>query len=294
VRAYTRNLNEVTAAVPEVVEAVRGLPARTLILDGEVIALQPDTTPHPFQVTMRRFGRRRDVDVMRTQLPLSTFFFDLLHVDGDDLIERGGAQRIDLLHRLLPTALHVPRIVTDQTAVAQAFFERALQAGHEGVMAKSLSAPYEAGGRGRSWLKIKQAHTLDLVVLAAEWGNGRRRGRLSNLHLGAYDPDSGGFVMLGKTFKGLTDEMLVWQTAQLLALERAREGVTVHVQPRLVVEIAVNEIQYSPHYPAGMALRFARVKRYRSDKRPQEADTLATVRKLFQRTQDQSMEGGPP
>jgi DNA ligase-1 len=284
VRVYSRSLNDVTPAVPEVVEAVRGLPAHALILDGETIALTPEGKPQPFQVTMRRFGRRVGVEQARADLPLSVFFFDALHRDGVDLLHQPSPQRFDELRSALPPQLIVPRLVTAEPAAAQAFLDDALAHGHEGIMAKALDSLYEAGGRGNSWLKVKQAHTLDLVVLAAEWGNGRRRGWLSNLHLGARDAASGAFVMLGKTFKGLTDEMLAWQTQALLGREVAREGHVVHVRPDLVVEIAVNEIQESPHYPAGMALRFARVKRYRIDKRPEEADTLGTVRELFVRS----------
>ncbi|HLL12648.1 MAG TPA: hypothetical protein VK570_16415, partial [Rubrivivax sp.] len=190
-------------------------------------------------------------------------------------------ERFDVLAKALPAQLLVPRIVTADVATAENFYADALARGHEGVMAKSLQAPYEAGGRGTGWLKVKRTHTLDLVVLAAEWGNGRRRGWLSNLHLGARDPDSGGWVMLGKTFKGMTDAMLEWQTAQLLARELSREGHIVHVKPELVVEIAFNDLQESPHYPGGLALRFARVKAYRPDKRPDEADTIATLRGLY-------------
>jgi DNA ligase-1 len=281
VRVYSRGLNDVSAAVPEVVQAVRSLGAGTLILDGETIALRSDGRPHPFQVTMRRFGRRLDVETMRRELPLSVLFFDCLRRDGEDLTGRAASERFAALAEILPRELLIPRLVTADRVSAQEYFDAALAAGHEGVVAKSLEAPYEAGSRGRSWLKIKHAHTLDLVVLAAEWGHGRRRGWLSNLHLGARDPISGGFVMLGKTFKGLTDEMLAWQTKALLALETTRDAYAVYVRPELVAEIAVNEIQASPQYPAGLALRFARVKRYRSDKRPEEADTIDTVRRLF-------------
>jgi DNA ligase-1 len=283
VRVFTRSLNDVTAAVPEIVEAVGALPARVLILDGEAIALRGNGSPQPFQVTMRRFGRKLDIEAARRELPLSVFFFDCLRRDGDDLIDSPARQRFSALSDSLPATLLVPRLVTGDPSRAQAFLDAALARGHEGVMAKSLEARYEAGGRGSAWLKVKQAHTLDLVILAAEWGHGRRKGWLSNLHLGARDPVDGRFVMLGKTFKGLTDEMLAWQTRRLLELEVARDAYTVYVRPELVVEIAVNEIQASPHYPAGMALRFARVKRYRSDKKPEQADSIETVRGLFER-----------
>ena len=281
VRVYSRGLNDVSAAVPELVQTVRALPAAQLILDGETIALQADGRPHSFQVTMRRFGRRLDVERMRQELPLSVFFFDCLRRDQEDLTGWPATRRFTALAEALPSELLIPRLMTADRATAQRYFDAALARGHEGIMAKSLEAPYEAGSRGSSWLKVKQMHTLDLVVLAAEWGHGRRRGRLSNLHLGARDPASGGFVMLGKTFKGLTDEMLEWQTKTLLALEAARDAYTVYVRHELVVEIAVNEIQASPQYPGGLALRFARVKRYRYDKRPEEADTIDTVRQLF-------------
>ncbi len=284
VRVFSRNLNDVTSSVPEIVEAVGAVPARALILDGEAIVLRADGSPQPFQVTMRRFGRKLDIDAARGELPLSVFFFDCLRRDGADLIDEPGHRRFSALSDALPATLLVARLVTGDPGRAQAFVDAALAHGHEGVMAKSLEAPYEAGGRGGAWLKVKQAHTLDLVILAAEWGHGRRKGWLSNLHLGARDPADGRFVMLGKTFKGLTDEMLMWQTQRLLELEAARDAYTVYVRPELVVEIAVNEIQASPQYPAGMALRFARVKRFRTDKKPEDADSIETVRGLFERT----------
>jgi DNA ligase-1 len=280
VRVYSRLLNEVTVAVPELVEAVRLLPAREVVLDGEAIALRADGRPEPFQVTMRRFGRRLDVERLRAELPLSTCFFDLLYLEGETLLDRPARERFAALREILPPAQLVPRILTSQAAEAAAHLERALAAGHEGLVAKSLSAGYDAGRRGGAWLKLKQADTLDLVVLAAEWGNGRRQGWLSNLHLGARDPGSNGFVMLGKTFKGLTDATLAWQTRELLAREIGREGRIVHVRPELVVEIAFEGLQESPRYPGGLALRFARVKRYRSDKTAREADTIDRVRAL--------------
>jgi DNA ligase-1 len=283
VRVFSRQLNDVGDSLPEVVAAVRAMPAQRLILDGEVIALRDDGRPHPFQVTMRRFGRRTDVASMQATLPLDVFLFDCLHADGQDLIDRPYRERAAALEDAAGSDARVPHQVTDRPDEARAFLARALAEGHEGVMAKSLDSLYGAGNRGGDWLKIKQAHTLDLVVLAAEWGSGRRQGWLSNLHLGARNPGDGGFVMLGKTFKGLTDRMLKWQTARLLELELAREQHVVHVRPELVVEIAVNEIQASSQYPGGMALRFARVKRYRKDKAAAEADTIDTVRELFAR-----------
>jgi DNA ligase-1 len=278
VRLYSRGGNDVSARVPELVDAVAALPARELILDGEAIALRRDGAPLPFQVTMRRFGRRAGVEALRAELPLRAFFFDCLRLDDQTLLDAAYEERSAALAGLLPESLAIPRLITADRAEAEAFIERAFQRGHEGAMAKSLGAPYEAGSRGAGWLKLKRAHTLDLVVLAAEWGSGRRKGFLSNLHLGARDESSGRFVMLGKTFKGMTDAMLAWQTERLLALETHREGHAVHVRPELVVEIAFNDVQASPQYPGGVALRFARVKRYREDKRAQEADILAMVR----------------
>lgn len=280
VRIYSRSLNDVTAAVPEIVVAARALPAKDLILDGEVISLATDGRPNPFQTTMRRFGRKLDVERTRAELPLSPFWFDLLYMNGTSLMDEPQARRFKTLTELAPPQLVVPHTTTGDPQMAAAFFDNALRHGHEGVMAKSTSAPYAAGGRGQSWLKVKKPRTLDLVILAAEWGNGRRRGWLSNLHLGARDIEKGGFAMLGKTFKGLTDEMLAWQTQELLKLEIGRDGVTVHVEPKLVAEIAFNEIQISPRYKSGLALRFARVKRYRLDKTADDADTFQTVRQL--------------
>ncbi len=283
VRIYSRELNDVTRAAPEIVEAVAALPAESLILDGEAIVFRADGRPQPFQVTMRRFGRKLEVEALRGALPLSVLFFDCLYRDGAPLIDRPQADRAAALTDAIPEPLRVPRLVTGDAAAAQAFVDAAFAAGHEGVMAKAPDAPYEAGARGAAWFKIKRAHSLDLVVLAAEWGHGRRRGWLSNLHLGAYDPASGGFVMLGKTFKGMTDKMLAWQTGQLQALADRSERHVVHVRPELLVEVAFNDIQASPHYPGGLALRFARIKGYRTDKRPEEADTIETVRTLYER-----------
>ena len=277
IAVYTRSLNDVTPAVPEVIDAVRALPVYDAILDGEVIALDANDRPLPFQITMRRFGRRLDVEALRAELPVVPFFFDVLRLDGEDLLDHQLHQRLTRLDAIVPPSMRAPRIVTADLAEAKQFEASALERGHEGVMAKLLSAPYAAGRRGSAWLKIKTARTLDLVVLAVEWGSGRRKGWLSNIHLGARDPVSGGFVMLGKTFKGMTDEMLEWQTRELLARETHREGHIVHVRPELVVEIAFNEVQRSPHYPGGVALRFARVKGYRHDKRADEADTIDAV-----------------
>jgi DNA ligase-1 len=282
-RVFTRRLNDVTASVPEVVEAVLRLPCQEIVLDGEALVLRPDGTPLPFQVSMQRFGRTVDVERARAATPLSCFLFDCLHTDGETLIDQPAEERFARLESLVPAAMRVPRIVTADPAEAAAFLRSARDRGHEGLMAKGLDSGYEAGMRGGAWLKFKPAHTLDLVVLAAEWGSGRRRGWLSNLHLGARD-ERGGFVMLGKTFKGLTDETLEWQTRALLARETARDARTVHVRPELVVEIAFNDIQTSPRYPGGLALRFARVKGYRPDKSPAQADTVETVRAIHERS----------
>jgi DNA ligase-1 len=276
VAVFTRTLDEITSRVPEVVEEVLRLPASDCILDGEAIALTPDGRPLAFQITSARIAGRRDVAALRTSVPLTAVAFDLLHLDGDDLLDRPGSERAAALAAFAPT-LAVPRLSEPVPSAAEEFAADALARGHEGVMVKALAQPYEAGRRGAGWLKVKPVHTLDLVVLAAEWGHGRRHGVLSNLHLGARDPKSGGFVMLGKTFKGLTDAMLHWQTEHLLELETSREGHVVHVRPELVVEIAFDGIQGSPRYPGGVALRFARVKRHRPDKRAKDADTLAAV-----------------
>lgn len=280
VRAYTRNLNDVTSAVPEIVTAIGAISTRDIVLDGETIALDASGKPLPFQVTMRRFGRKLNVEALRRELPLHVYFFDCLRLDGQSLADRPARERFAALERALPESLRVPRLITSSESEALAFYNDALSRGHEGVMAKALDAPYEAGNRGASWLKIKHVHTLDLVILAAEWGNGRRAGKLSNLHLGARDPATGEYVMLGKTFKGLTDAMLEWQTRELLAREIRRDRYTVYVRPELVAEIAFNDIQSSSQYPGGFALRFARVKAYRPDKRVEEADTIDAIRAI--------------
>jgi len=282
VRVYTRTGNDVTSAVPEVVELALSFSEPELVLDGEVIALRSDGKPYPFQETMRRFGRKLDVDALRQTLPLSAFFFDCLYAAGRSLLDAPTTERIAILEALVPERARMPRLVTSDRAAAEAFAAAALAAGHEGVMAKACDAPYAAGKRGANWLKIKRAHTLDLVVLAAEWGSGRRKGFLSNLHLGAREEQTGQFVMLGKTFKGLTDELLQFQTQALQERETHRDSYTVYVRPELVVEIAVSDIQKSPRYPAGLALRLARVKRYRPDKTPDQASTLDEVRALYE------------
>lgn len=280
VRIFTRQLQDVTERLPEIVEWAQALPAREAVSDGEALALRPDGRPRPFQVTMRRLGRSKEVEALRQEIPLTPFMFDLLYLDGEPLVDRPYHERSAQLLATASSAA-VPRLLTNEINEAQGFFQRALAAGHEGIMAKSLAAPYRAGQRGAHWLKVKEAVTLDLVVLAAEWGHGRRQGWLSNLHLGARDAGSGRFVMLGKTFKGLTDELLRRQTEKLLSLETHRDGYTVYVRPELVVEIAFSDVQESPRYPAGLALRFARVKRYRLDKSAEQADTIQTVTDLF-------------
>jgi DNA ligase-1 len=280
VRLYTRSLQDVTARAPDVVQLVRELPAHSAILDGEVLSLRPDGRPQPFQITMRRFGSKLGSEQLLSELPLTPFFFDLLHADGEDFIDRPARERRAALAALAPARFRVPSIVSSDPDEAKTFLSSALAAGHEGLLAKSPEALYEAGRRGAGWLKIKLTHTLDLVVLAVEWGSGRREGFLSNIHLGARDPATGGFVMLGKTFKGMTDELLAWQTERFLSLETGREGHVVHVRPEVVVEVAFDGVQRSQQYPGGVALRFARVRRYRSDKRPEDADTIESVQRL--------------
>lgn len=281
---YTRSLDDVTERLPEVVEATLALPVTDLIADAEAIALRPDGRPHRFQVTASRFGRSADIDAARAAQPLSVFVFDLLHLDGADLLDQPTSERLAALDAVVPKIHRVDRLVTDDASAAQRFLDVTLAAGHEGVMAKSLSAPYEAGRRGAGWLKVKPVHTLDLVVLGVEWGSGRRTGKLSNIHLGARDPATGGFVMLGKTFKGMTDAMLDWQTTRFTELaDGPTDGYAVKLRPEQVVEIAFDGVQGSSRYPGGMALRFARVLRYRDDKSPAEADTIDTVRALYER-----------
>ena len=293
VSIYTRSLDDVTERLPEVVEATLELPVTDLIADAEAIALRPDGRPHRFQVTASRFGRGagrggkdRSVDIAaaRESQPLSVFVFDLLHLDGEDLLDRPTSERVAALDAIVPTAHRVDRLITDDADAAQRFLDVTLEAGHEGVMAKSLTAPYEAGRRGAGWLKVKPVHTLDLVVLGVEWGSGRRTGKLSNIHLGALNPATGGFVMLGKTFKGMTDAMLEWQTTRFMELaDGPTDGYVVKLRPEQVVEIAFDGVQGSSRYPGGMALRFARVLRYRDDKSPAEADTIDTVRAFYER-----------
>ena len=271
----TRSLEDITARLPEVVEVARSLPASRFVLDGEAIALDAAGRPRPFQETAARTAQRVTGE---GGVAVTPYFFDVLHHDGDDLLDAPGADRLAVLERLVPEHHRVPRVVTTDPEAARAFLAESLASGHEGVVVKNLAAPYDAGRRGAAWVKVKPVHTLDLVVLAVEWGSGRRQGWLSNIHLGARDPATGGLVMLGKTFKGMTDEMLAWQTERFLGLETTRSGHVVHVRPEQVVEIAFDGVQRSSRYPGGMALRFARVVRYRDDKTAAEADTVETVR----------------
>ena len=283
VRVWTRTLREITAGVPELVAQVRALPGRAFVLDGETLALDDDGRPRAFQDTMSRFGSDGNEQTL-----LSPFFFDLLHLDGADLIDEPLHLRLDALAELLADhpALRMPGVRRPNPEQAAAVLDDALTAGHEGVVVKALEAPYAAGRRGKAWQKVKPVHTLDLVVLGAEWGYGRRTGSLSNIHLGARDPDGGAPIMVGKTFKGMTDELLAWQTATFPGLARAEQGSAdsfgaVLLRPELVVEIALDGAQRSPRYPGGVALRFARVVRYRPDKTPAEADTIDAVRALL-------------
>jgi len=279
VQFATRSLEDITARLPEVVAVARSLPAREFVLDGEALALGPDGRPRPFQETASRTAQAEHTG----GLVVTPYFFDVLHVDGHDLLDSPGSERLAALDALVPEEHRVPRLVTDSAGDAEQFAQAALAQGHEGVVVKSLSVGYAAGRRGAGWVKVKPVHTLDLVVLAVEWGSGRREGWLSNIHLGARNPD-GTFTMLGKTFKGMTDEMLAWQTERFtdLALEPSeiRAHYVVEVRPEQVVEIAFDGLQRSTRYPGGLALRFARVVRYRDDKSADEADTIETVRSL--------------
>ena len=272
---YTRNLRDITPSVPEVVSAVLGFPASSIILDGEALLFGPSGSER-FQDSMSRFGS----GAAESSDPLTAFFFDCLLLDGTDLIDVPLLERREALLATLPPAALVGSIITDDPDEADVFFDEAVAAGYEGVVVKDPARPYEAGRRGSGWLKVKPTHTLDLVVLAAEWGSGRREGWLSNLHLGARD-EEGGFVMLGKTFKGLTDQMLAEQTERFLGIETSRSGRIVHLEPRIVYEIGFDGVQRSTRYPGGVALRFARVKRFRDDKAPQDADTIDTVRSFM-------------
>lgn len=277
VTLFTRSLDDVTARMPEIVEAARAWPLACAVVDAEAVVMR-DGRPAPFQVTGARTASRADPDVLRQVSPLTVFLFDLLHLDGRDLLELQAFERFAALARLMPSEQLVPRLHTSSMEQAQAFFDDCLAAGYEGVVVKRLDAPYEAGRRGAGWVKVKPRHTLDLVVVAVEWGSGRRQGYLSNIHLAARSDE--GFVMLGKTFKGMTDDILAWQTRRFLELETSRSGHVVNVSPEQVVEVAFDGLQISRRYSGGLALRFARVLRYREDKRPAEADTIETVRRL--------------
>jgi len=278
VRIYTRNLNDVTDRLPGIVELVRSLPATALVLDGEAVGVGEDELPTVFQDTMSAFGQQDGV----AGAGLQSRFFDLLHLDGVDLIDRPLTERFAALEGVAGP-WRIRGVVTMDPTEAQAVLDESLATGHEGVMVKDAASTYEAGRRGGAWRKVKPVHTLDLVVLGVEWGSGRRRGSLSNIHLGARDPGGDGFVMVGKTFKGMTDELLAWQTERFLSLETGRDGHVVWVRPEQVVEIALDGVQASTRYPGGVALRFARVRRYREDKTPAEADTIDTVRALLAR-----------
>jgi len=301
VAVFTRTLDDITIRVPEIAEAILALDVRDAVFDGEAVALAPDGRPRPFQVTASRTGSHMDVARQQADTPLTPFFFDLLHLDGADLIDEPAHVRQARLAAVMPAHLQVPRLVTGDAGAASEFFANAVGRGHEGVVVKAPDSRYAAGRRGSEWIKVKPRHTLDLVILAAEWGHGRRRGWLSNLHLGARDPDTGGLVMLGKTFKGLTDEMLTWQTNRLLELadppgsgpagDRKDAYGVLRVRPELVVEIAFDGVQASPRYPGGVALRFARVLRHRPDKPATEADTIGSVLALW--TGDDAGQPGP-
>ena len=275
VHVYTRTLREITGSVPELVELVRSLPCQSAVLDGETLALADDGRPRPFQETMSRFGATSERELL-----LRPYFFDCVHLDGADLIDAPLRERNSALHKAVGD-LVIPGAMEPSQEAADQVLADALRHGHEGVVVKSLDSTYQAGRRGKAWRKVKPVHTLDLVVLAAEWGHGRRTGYLSNLHLGARDPDGGPPVMVGKTFKGLTDELLAWQTSEFPKYEDHRDDWTVHLKPHLVVEIALDGVQVSSRYAGGVALRFARVVRYRPDKEPPEADTIDTVRAML-------------
>lgn len=280
VRVFTRSLDDITSRLPEVLDLVRGLPAGDVILDGEALALDETGRPRPFQETAARTASSLDGQRGMSAGAVTPYFFDCLYVDGESLIDLPLSERLQRLDAVVPARSVAPRLVTSEAAAGADFFTDVVAAGQEGVIVKAAGATYEAGRRGAGWIKVKPRHTLDLVVLAVEAGNGRRTGTLSNIHLGARDPRDGSFVMLGKTFKGMTDEMLSWQTRRFLELETSRSGHVVHIRPEQVVEIAFDGLQRSSRYPGGLALRFARVLRYRDDKSADEADTIDTVQEI--------------
>jgi DNA ligase-1 len=285
VRIFSRRLSEVTRSLPDIVQVVRGFSSsfHEIVLDGEVVAVDETGRPMPFQELLRRFRRLREVEEEAERIPLKLWIFDILYLDGRELLDMPYRERRELLEKLIPAEYLAPRIVTSSIEEVQAFMRRAMEEGHEGLMAKNLDSPYRPGRRERLWLKIKPADTLDLVIVAADWGHGRRMGWLSNYHLAAYNPETGEFEVVGKTFKGLTDEEFEWMTKRLLELKISDDGYTVTVRPRIVVEVAYNEIQKSPKYKSGYALRFARITRVRADKAPEEADTIQRIRELYER-----------
>jgi len=284
VRIFSRRLSDVTRSLPDIVQVVKEFSSRfsEIVLDGEVVAVDEAGRPMPFQELLRRFRRLKGVEEEAERIPLKLWIFDILYLDGQELLDMPYRERRELLEKLIPEEHLAPRIISSRLEEVQSFMRRAMQEGHEGLMAKSLESPYRPGRRERLWLKIKPADTLDLVIVAADWGHGRRSGWLSNYHLAAYNPETGEFEVVGKTFKGLTDEEFEWMTKRLLELAVSDDGYTVAVRPRIVVEVAFNEIQRSPKYRSGYALRFARITRIRADKAPEEADTIQRIRELYE------------
>ncbi len=285
VRIFSRRLSDVTRSLPDIVQAVKEFSSsfHEIVLDGEVVAVDETGRPMPFQELLRRFRRLRGVEEEAERIPLKLWVFDILYLDGRELLDAPYRERRELLEKLIPVEYLAPRIVSSSIEEVQAFMRRAMDEGHEGLMAKSLDSPYRPGRRERLWLKVKPADTLDLVIVAADWGHGRRMGWLSNYHLAAYNPEAGEFEVVGKTFKGLTDEEFEWMTKRLLELKISDDGYTVTVRPKIVVEVAYNEIQRSPKYRSGYALRFARITRIRTDKAPEEADTIQRIKELYER-----------
>jgi DNA ligase 1 len=282
VKIYSRRLSDVTESLPDIVELTKTqIDATSFLIEGEVVAVSRGGKPLPFQELMRRFRRVHDISALQREIPLRLYLFDVLFLEGEELIDKPYSERWRRLANLAPSSLLAPRIVTSERKDVERFMQESLKAGHEGLMAKALDSDYTPGHRGKKWFKIKPAETLDLVIVAAEWGSGRRRGWLSNYHLGARNPDTGGYEMLGKTFKGLTDNEFKQVTRRLLGLKLSENEWVVHVQPQIVVEVAFNEIQRSPHYKSGFALRFARITRFRDDKDPESSDSIQRVRDLY-------------